>query len=86
MPMKIEKETLPKQQQPLQTPPPPPLFSNYNHYYSKISFSNAADDGRFFGLGEMGEREIVGREMRERDILVSKVFLWLMLIEVCLGS
>ena len=34
----------------------------------------AADDGSFFGLGEMGEREIVGGEMRERGILVSKVF------------
>ena len=40
----------------------------------------------FFGLGEMGEREIVGGEMRERGILVSKAFLWLMLIEVCLGG
>ena len=46
----------------------------------------AADDGRFFGLGEMGEREIVGGEIRERGILVSKVFLWLMLIEVCLAG
>ena len=48
--------------------------------------ATAADDGRFFGLGEMGEREIVGGEIRERDILVSKVFLWLMLIEVCLAG
>ena len=47
---------------------------------------SAADDGSFFGLGEMGEREIVGGEKRERGILVSKVFLWLMLIEVCLGG
>ncbi|KAK9194370.1 hypothetical protein WN944_005075 [Citrus x changshan-huyou] len=48
--------------------------------------ATAADDGRFFGLGEMEEREIVGGEIRERGILVSKVFLWLMLIEVCLAG
>ena len=36
----------------------------------------AADDGSWFGLGEM----------RERGILVSKVVLWLMLIEICLGG
>ena len=46
----------------------------------------AADDESFFGLGEMGEGESVGEEMRERDILVSKVFLWLMLIEIYLGG
>ncbi|KAK9195921.1 hypothetical protein WN943_004049 [Citrus x changshan-huyou] len=34
--------------------------------------ATAANDGRFFGLGEMGEREIVWGEIRERDILVSK--------------
>ncbi|KAH9683645.1 Axoneme-associated protein [Citrus sinensis] len=33
----------------------------------------AADDESFFGLGEMGEGESVGEEMRERDILVSKL-------------
>ena len=44
----------------------------------------AADDGRFFGFGEMGERESVGGEIRKKGILVSKV-LWLMLIEICLG-
>ena len=32
--------------------------------------ADTADNGRFFGLGEMGEREIVGGEMRERGILV----------------
>ena len=36
--------------------------------------ADAADNGRFFGLGEIGEREIVGGEMREMDILVSKAF------------
>ena len=47
--------------------------------------ADTADDGSFFGLGEMGEREIVGGEMREIDILVSNAFLCLMLIEICLG-
>ena len=32
----------------------------------------------------MRER-LLGGEKRERGILVSKIFLWLMLIEVCLG-
>ena len=37
---------------------------------------------RFFGFGDMGEREIVGGETRERErerergILISKFFLW----------
>ena len=33
-----------------------------------------ADDGRFFGLGEMGERESVGGEMRERRYFGLKGF------------
>ena len=35
----------------------------------------AADYESLFGLREMGDREIVGAEMRERGILVSKIFL-----------
>ena len=34
----------------------------------------AADDGSFFGLGEMGERESVGGEMRERRYFGLKGF------------
>ena len=45
----------------------------------------AADDGSWFGLGEMSERECWGRDEGE-GILVSKVVLWLMLIEICLGG
>lgn len=44
----------------------------------------AADYRSFFGLGEMSERDCWGRD--ERGILVSKVFLWLMLIEIYLGG
>ncbi|KAK9225015.1 hypothetical protein WN943_010056 [Citrus x changshan-huyou] len=62
------------------------LVRLHGRAHTRCCPATAADDGRFFGLGEMGEREIVGGEIRERDILVSNVFLWLMLIEVCLAG
>ena len=43
------------------------------HLLEKKTIS-AADDGSFFGFAEMGERENVGGEKRERGILVSKIF------------
>lgn len=45
----------------------------------------AADYGTFFNLGEMNEREIVGGEMRG-VFWSQRFFLWLMLIEICLGG
>ena len=36
-------------------------------------------------LERLVRERLLGGEKRERGILVSKIFLWLMLIEVCLG-
>ena len=45
----------------------------------------AADDGSWFGLGEMSERECWGRDEGE-GYFGLKGCLWLMLIEICLGG